>query len=164
MAKVIVGTTMSLDGFINDRHGEVGRLYPDLAALRQTEWLQEEMRTTGAVVMGRHAYDMAQGDLTGYEFQVPIFVVTHQAPDQAHKEAAVQFLQAVIAGRIDEAYEQYVDMRGQHHNPYFAAGFAALQAGMRENHVQFPHKTLSVKHVLGEGDLVAVHSHLVLSA
>jgi len=82
---------------------------------------------------------------------------------QAHKEAAVQFLQAVIAGRIDQAYEQYVDMRGQHHNPYFAAGFAALQTGMRENLVQFLHKMLDVKHVLGDGDLVAVHSHIVLS-
>ena len=82
---------------------------------------------------------------------------------QAHKEAAVQFLQAVIAGRVDDAYAKYVDMRGQHHNPYFAAGFAALQVGMRENHVQFPHKTLSVKNVIGEGDLVAVHSQVVLS-
>ncbi len=69
MGKVILGTTMSLDGFIADRHGDVSRLYPDLDALRKTEMLQEEIRTTGAVVMGRHAYDMAQGDLTGYEFR-----------------------------------------------------------------------------------------------
>ncbi len=36
-AKVIVGTTMSLDGFINDRNGRVDLLYPDLAELRKTE-------------------------------------------------------------------------------------------------------------------------------
>lgn len=85
MAKVVLGTTMSLDGFINDRNGAVSRLYPDLGALRETEVLQESMRATGAVVMGRHAYDMAEGDFTEYEFQVPIFVLTHAAPEKAAK-------------------------------------------------------------------------------
>jgi dihydrofolate reductase len=68
---------MSLDGFVNDPNGDVSRLYPDLDALRKTVILQEAIKTTGAVVMGRGAYDMAQGDFTGYEFQVPIFVLTH---------------------------------------------------------------------------------------
>jgi dihydrofolate reductase len=77
---VIVGTTMSLDGFINDRNGDVSRLYPDLNALRETKMLQDSIERTGAVVMGRRAYDMAGGDLTGYEFQVPIFVLTHAPP------------------------------------------------------------------------------------
>lgn len=85
MAKVILGMTMSLDGFINDRHGSVARLYPDLAALRETEALREAIRTTGAVVMGRRAYDMADGDFTGYEFQTPIFVLTHRVPASAAK-------------------------------------------------------------------------------
>ncbi len=85
MAKVLLGMTMSLDGFINDRHGSVERLYPDLAALRETEALQGLIATTGAVVMGRRAYDMAAGDFTGYEFQTPIFVLTHQAPETVAK-------------------------------------------------------------------------------
>jgi len=80
MGKVLAGMAMSLDGFIEDRNGSVARLYPDFDAMRQTELLQEEIRRTGAVVMGRRAYDMAQGDFTGYEFQVPIFVLTHAAP------------------------------------------------------------------------------------
>jgi len=33
MAKVILGMTTSLDGFVADRSGSVGRLYSDLAAL-----------------------------------------------------------------------------------------------------------------------------------
>jgi dihydrofolate reductase len=85
MAKVVFGMAMSLDGFIQDRDGSVGRLYPDLAGLRETEMLQNEMRMTGAVVMGRHTYDMAQGDYTGYEFQAPIFVITHNPPEQVAK-------------------------------------------------------------------------------
>ena len=37
MAKVVVGMTLSLDGFVNDRNGSVARLYPDLAALAKTD-------------------------------------------------------------------------------------------------------------------------------
>ncbi len=85
MSKVIGGMTISLDGFVNDRNGDVSRLYPDLAALVETEILQESIKKTGAVVMGRHAYDMANGDFTGYEFQTPIFVLTHHVPEQVAK-------------------------------------------------------------------------------
>jgi dihydrofolate reductase len=85
MGQVIVGTTMSLDGFINDRLGSVSRLYPDLEELGKTEFLQESIRSTGAAVMGRGAFDMAQGDFTGYEYQVPIFVLTHRPPTEITK-------------------------------------------------------------------------------
>ncbi len=82
---------------------------------------------------------------------------------QAYKNGAVEFLQLAVAGRIDEAYERYVNMRGKHHNPYFQAGFGALQAGMIQNHVQFPNEQITVKSVIGEGDRVAVQSHVVLT-
>lgn len=85
MGSVVLGMTVSLDGFVNDRHGDVGRLYSDLDDFMTTEAGQEAIATTGAVVMGRRAYDMGQGDFTGYEFQVPIFVVTHRAPETAAK-------------------------------------------------------------------------------
>ncbi len=80
---------------------------------------------------------------------------------QSNKQAAIDFLQLAIAGRIDEAYAKHVDMQGRHHNPYFAAGFPALKQGMLANHAQFPHKQFTLKHVLGDGDLVAVHSHII---
>ncbi len=81
---------------------------------------------------------------------------------QARKQAAVQFLNLVVAGQIDEAYRRYVDMNGKHHDPFFPAGLPALQKAMIENHIQFPNKKLTVKNALGDGDLVAVHSHIVL--
>jgi dihydrofolate reductase len=88
MGKVIGGMTLSLDGFASDSHGDVSRLYPDLGALGETEMLQEEIRTTGAVVMGRNSYDMA-GDPDwldeGYEYQVPIFILTHHVPEKKPK-------------------------------------------------------------------------------
>jgi predicted SnoaL-like aldol condensation-catalyzing enzyme len=78
-----------------------------------------------------------------------------------NKEKAVDFLTLVVARKIDEAYERYVDMRGKHHNVYFAKGFATLRDAMKENHAQFPDTKISIKNVIGEGDLVAVHSHVV---
>jgi predicted SnoaL-like aldol condensation-catalyzing enzyme len=75
---------------------------------------------------------------------------------------AVQFLQLVTAGRIDEAYQKYVDMNGKHHNCYFPAGFPALKKAMIDNHKQFPAKKYTVKNVIGEGNMVAVHAHLAL--
>ena len=106
MGKVILRMTMSLDGFVNDRNGDVGRLYPDLEALRKTEVLQESIRTTGAVVMGRHAYDMANGDFTGYEFQAPIFVLTHHVPVKVAKGENENFKFNFITDGIESAIEK----------------------------------------------------------
>ena len=80
---------MSLDGFINDRSGSVGALYPDLEALRNTKPLQEAIQNTGAVVMGRNTYAMAEDPdwyAGNYEFQVPIFVLTHEVPKKMPKQ------------------------------------------------------------------------------
>ena len=86
MSKVIAGMTMSLDGFVEDQNGSVARLYPDFAELGSSELMQEQIRSTGAVVMGRRTYEMAEDPDTyadSYEYQVPIFVVTKQAPAEA---------------------------------------------------------------------------------
>ena len=40
MGKVVLGMTMSLDVFINDRNGGVEVLYPDLVALRDIDPLK----------------------------------------------------------------------------------------------------------------------------
>lgn len=106
MGKVVVGTTMSLDGFINDRNGDVGRLYPDLDELRKTEVLQESIRTTGAVVMGRRAYDMAEGDFTDYEFQAPIFVLTHEAPQKAARGENEKLTFTFVTDGVESALRQ----------------------------------------------------------
>lgn len=89
MAKVILGTTMSVDGFINDRNGSVAALYPDLDTWRYTELGRESIQNTGAVVMGRNSFAMAEDPdslADNYEYQVPIFVLTHQPPKEHPKE------------------------------------------------------------------------------
>ena len=89
MGKVILGMTMSLDGFINDRRGSVAALYSDLTAWRETELGRESIQNTGAVVMGRNSYAMAEDPdslADNYEYQVPIFVLTHEPPKRHPKE------------------------------------------------------------------------------
>lgn len=88
MAKVIGGMTLSLDGFASDANGDLSQLYPNLEELQNAEFLQEEMRMTGAVIMGKTSYEMGDADSFAdtYEFQVPIFVVTHHVPEKHPKQ------------------------------------------------------------------------------
>jgi dihydrofolate reductase len=108
MGKVILGMTMSLDGFINDRGGSVEALYPDLAALREMEPLKVSIQNTGAVVMGRHSFDMAEDPdwfAGNYEYQVPIFVLTHEPPKKHPKEVGKLTFTFVTDG-IESAIRQ----------------------------------------------------------
>jgi dihydrofolate reductase len=88
MGKVIAGMAMSLDGYINDQNGTVDGLYSDFSELHDAPTFQEIIKNTGAVVMGRHVYDMADPfDWANddYEFQTPIFVLTHTSPEKYPK-------------------------------------------------------------------------------
>jgi dihydrofolate reductase len=79
MAKVIAGMTMSLDGFI-----DADKVSPDFSELHDVLSFQAMIENTGAVIMGRHVYDgMADPFVWAnddYEFQTPIFVLTHTPP------------------------------------------------------------------------------------
>ncbi|GAA1857932.1 dihydrofolate reductase family protein [Asanoa iriomotensis] len=89
MARVIFGMTVSVDGYVADADGSAAALYPDLAELRPTHYMTEMVDETGAVVMGRRTFEMGDPDgFAGtYEFQVPIFVVTHQPPATHPRES-----------------------------------------------------------------------------
>lgn len=80
--------TISLDGFVADETGSVGRLYTDLAALQGTPYMDALIEATGAVLMGKRAFEMGDPDwyVGNYEFQVPIFVLTHHPPSIAPKQ------------------------------------------------------------------------------
>jgi dihydrofolate reductase len=106
MGKVVGGMTISLDGFVNDRNRDVSRLYSDFAAFVNSQVVQEAIKTTGAVVMGRHAYDMGEGDFTGYEFQVPIFVLTHHVPENAAKGENENLKLNFVTDGIESAIEK----------------------------------------------------------
>ncbi len=88
MGKVIAGMTMSLDGFINDRNGSAQSLSPDFSELLEAPSFKKMTENTGAIIMGRHTYEMADPFLwinDDYEFQVPILVLTHTPPEKFPK-------------------------------------------------------------------------------
>lgn len=76
------------------------------------------------------------------------------------KERALAFLNLVVERKVAEAYDRYTDPGGRHHNVHFPAGFPSLRRAMEEAHARFPDTTLDVQHVVGDGDLVAVHSRV----
>ncbi len=79
-----------------------------------------------------------------------------------NKDAAVSFLQMASGGKVREAYSKYVGPGFKHHNPFFEGSADTLMAAMEENAHQNPGKALEVKHVIAEGNLVAVHAHVKL--
>lgn len=74
------------------------------------------------------------------------------------KEKAVSFLQMVASGNVREAYDRYIGPDFRHHNAYFPGDPESLMLAMEENAKKNPHKVFEVKRVIGEGDMVAVHS------
>ena len=83
MGKVIAGMSMSLDGYINDQSGSVDTLYSDFSELHDVPSFQKMINATGAVILGKHVYEMADPFSWAnetYEFQTPIFVLTHTPP------------------------------------------------------------------------------------
>ena len=75
--------TVSLDGFVNDRNGSVKNLSPDFKELHDVPSFKEMIDNTGAAIMGRHTYEMADPFMWAnddYEFQTPLFVLTHTPP------------------------------------------------------------------------------------
>ncbi|MBZ0294231.1 MAG: dihydrofolate reductase family protein, partial [Anaerolineae bacterium] len=100
--------TLSLDGFVQDLNGSVAALYPDLATLPDTEPLRESIQKTGAVVMGWKAYSMADDPdfyAGNYEYQVPIFVLTHEAPQRIPRQTD-QLTFTFVTDGIESAIQQ----------------------------------------------------------
>jgi dihydrofolate reductase len=88
MATVHTGMIMSLDGFVADRRGSTARL-SDPAASNGSDHMAALIAETGAVVMGRRTFAMAEDPdwfAGNYEFQVPIFVLTHTPPAAMPKQ------------------------------------------------------------------------------
>jgi len=100
MGKVFTHMTMSLDGFIADPNDQVGELFDWYGAGDVTvptpneeisfqvddasaEMLRELTGNTGALVSGRHLFDIANGWDDNHPAGAPVVVVTHRAPEDA---------------------------------------------------------------------------------
>jgi dihydrofolate reductase len=123
MGSVIVDLSMSLDGFVAGsgdgldlplgRGGEglftwmsagpagnqVERRLapPDASKVVIDEWMTE----AGAIISGRRTFDIARGWSDGHPIDVPIFVVTHEAPTEGEWSPRVTF----VTDGLDHALE-----------------------------------------------------------
>ncbi len=113
MAKVIAGMTVSLDGFVADERGDHGMLYPDSAGL-DGPYMDEVREVTGAALMGRTTFDGADDPddyAEGYEFQVPIVVLTHRPPAVEPKRNDRLFFTFVTEG-VEAAVARAAELAG----------------------------------------------------
>lgn len=127
MGIVKAQVSMSVDGFITGPNdsvdlpmGEGGeRLHEWIFGLKSwrephgleggetnedSEVLEESIRNTGAVVVGRRMYDHAQGWGDNPPFHVPVFVVTHRAREPLAKDGGTTF--HFVTDGIESALQQ----------------------------------------------------------
>ena len=76
-----------------------------------------------------------------------------------NKETALSFIRAARSGDC-EAAVRLVTPAAAHHNPYFPAGMPVLVDAIAAAAKEQPDGTFEPKHVIEDGDLVAVHSHV----
>lgn len=125
MGTVNIGITMSLDGFINDANGSVDLLYSEMEAYQNSVVMKEAVANVGAVIMGRHTFEMAADPdwyAGNYEYQAPIFVVTHHPPAKHPKEIApltftfvTDGIESAVAQAKAAAGEKNVEIIGSAH-------------------------------------------------
>lgn len=121
MAKVVSSFTMSLDGFIAEPNDDVGRLFKwytsgdtsfplpnsDMVfkmSAASLENFQGYFRTTGALVTGRHDFDVSRAWGGKPPFDVPVFIVTHEPPQEWLKaDSPFTFVTEGVTSAIEQA-------------------------------------------------------------
>jgi dihydrofolate reductase len=105
MGNVVTDLSMSLDGFIAGpdedftqlfkwyASGDTNFVFPDArwtvkVSPASAELLQDAIRMTGALVVGRRLFDLTSAWGGRHPLDVPVFVVTHTAPQEWHYEGA----------------------------------------------------------------------------
>ncbi len=129
MGKVRTGHSMSLDGFIagpNDgpeapmgdggerllawysggdtEYGLPGTEMVFRVSPQTAELLRETRETTGALVTGRRTFDLTNGWGGGHPLGVPVFVVTHEVPQEwVHEGSPFTFVTDGFESAVDRA-------------------------------------------------------------
>src|SRR6185436_15885784 len=75
-----------------------------------------------------------------------------------HKEAATSFLRMASAGKVQEAYDEYVAPSFIHHNQHFKGDRQSLLTAMQDASTATPNKSIEIKRVHEDGDTVITHS------
>ncbi|CDR30458.1 SnoaL-like domain [Acholeplasma oculi] len=79
------------------------------------------------------------------------------------KEIATSFVIETATSDVLKAFKLYTDPSFKHHNVYTEAETPKLIQAMKESRLQFPDRTVTILHVLEDGDFVSVRSHIVMN-
>jgi dihydrofolate reductase len=151
VATVIAGMTISLDGFVAGPSGSQRRLYFDLADLRESAYMNAMIEETGAVLMGKRTFEMADDPdwyVDNYEFQVPIFVLTHHPPEVPPKQDD-RLTFTFVSGDVESAVDQAKAAAGDK-AVMVVGGASVVQELLRAGLVDELHVSV-MPVVLGEG-------------
>ena len=126
MSPVVAALSMSLDGYVtgpepNVEHG-LGSggetiqqwAFSSHSSPQDRDVLETSSAATGAVIMGRHTFEFIDGphgwdDQVSYAydhkspFQLPVFVVTHQKPEQTRLTAGFTFITGGVEAAVSAA-------------------------------------------------------------
>ncbi|MFB9234915.1 dihydrofolate reductase family protein [Plantactinospora siamensis] len=124
MSKVMTGATMSLDGYIagpgesgfdllfrwyNNGDVETRNINPDLTwhtTRASADVLREMMSNVGALVVGRHLYDLTNAWGGRHPLDVPTVVLTHRPPtDRPLADENFVFVTDGIEAAVEQARE-----------------------------------------------------------
>ncbi len=112
MGKVLLDMAVSLDGFIAGPDGEDAGLHdwffppPGGRNAADTGVVEESIGKTGAILMGRRAYDLGEevGGFAGTPYRVPHFVLSHGAPEEVSEGTPpFTFVQDGIESAVEQA-------------------------------------------------------------
>ena len=139
MGKVVASTSMSLDGYIAKDDNTIGRLFDSFQtgeaefptategitfhlSPRNAEYWGRWVSQLGALVCGRTLFDFTDGWGGRHTVDVPVVVVTHQAPTgwvEAHPGAPFHFVTGGVEAAVAKAQEIAGDLL-----PGYAAAYA----------------------------------------
>lgn len=125
MGKVVASASMSLDGYIAKEDNTIGHLFdwldhgdiecrtisPDITFhLSQTsfDYWQGWVSSLGSLVCGRTLFDFTDGWGGRHTMDVPVVVVTHEAPADwitAHPDASLEFVTDGVEAAVARAQE-----------------------------------------------------------
>ncbi len=159
MGKVLFGLSVSLDGFIADKHGDVSQVFAWMGrAMEQFhEVVGDTLSETGAVIMGHRTFDEIDSEQgwvmpDGTPLPWPVVVLQSQAREPVKKGHTQYYfvtdgIESAMAKAQELAGEKYVALHGA------SSVQQALQAGLLDEF------HMAVAYVLlGEG--VRLFDHL----
>lgn len=147
MTTVYSSATMSLDGFVADDDDDPGALFDwyqtgdievstamESVHFRLTQhsadYLREQTAHLGALVVGRRLFDVTDGWAGRHPWDVPVVVVTHEAPADWHYPGSENF--SFVDGGIAAAIAKARELAGDRDVSVAAGeiGTQALEAGL----------------------------------